>query len=93
MKNVESAREILAQMTMLSLITDQSYNLHIQGMGHFAINQQGIEEGADVLWTDQQNESHQVTRENIEWVLYEAGITCEADYPSTLENFNQMGAA
>ena len=92
MKNTEKAREILGQMTMLSLVTDQSYSLEIQNMGFFEINQQKLDQGADVIWIDESGEEHQVNRENIEWVLYEAGLTTEADYLDDVDDL-QIGAA
>ena len=94
MLNTEAAREILGQMTMLSLVTDKSYSLNIQDMGFFEINVQKIEEGADVIWTDLEGEQHQVNRDNIEWVLYEADITTEADYlPAEKDDQTYQGVA
>ncbi len=80
MKQVNEIREIFGQMTMLSLISEQSYDLTLYEVGRFKINQRPHRDGVDVEWIDERGESRRLTRENIEWVLYEIGLTEVEDY-------------
>lgn len=80
MRNSDTLREILGQMTMLSLVTEKEYQISIADCGRFEINHHQPCEGADVVWHDLHGQSHVVTRDNIEWILYELNLTTVEDY-------------
>ena len=80
MRNSDKLRDILGQMTMLSLVTEKEYHISIADCGRFDINLNQPCDGADVVWHDLSGQSHIVTRDNIEWILYELNLTTAEDY-------------